>query len=339
MHRAAHLLVFFMLLGTLNGQDLAEIVERDRVDIGFRVLSYNVENLFDTIADGSHQDEEFLPQSEKQYNTGKYRHKIGNLAKVIRSVGGWKAPELVGLIEVENRGVLIDLARHESLKKGQYRIAHFDSPDPRGIDVGLLYDSTMFELIQLSRIPITEKGMRTRDILFVSLKTNSSDTIHVFVNHWSSRRGGKEKSSYKREIAAKVLKSYTDSLYEHSPDVNMIIMGDLNDSPQDKSAMILSQAEHMPLVNLCDDLDPNTGTYKYRGVWDVIDQVMVSQAMVSGASGLQVKDAAVIYNDRELLIEDDKYGDYYPKRCWKGNFYNGGYSDHLPLFIDVYFTK
>ena len=340
MQKAFALLISMLCLGHAFGQELQEIVERDRSGKGFRVLSYNVENLFDTIADGSNNDEEFLPTSKKQYGSMKYRHKVSNVAKVIRSVGGWQAPELVGLIEVENRTVLLDVVEHESLQKGNYRIAHFDSPDPRGIDVALLYDSTLFEVIHLQRIPITKERMRTRDILFVSLLVEKKDTLHVFVNHWSSRRGGKEKSSYKREIAAAELKHYTDSLQRFSQNSNILVMGDFNDSPRDKSVNLLCGADSWPLVNMCSAFGQNTGTYKYRGVWDVIDQIMVSPALVGGQSGLQVNDEqATVFNHAMLLVKDEKYGDVYPKRSWKGAYYNWGFSDHLPVFLDVSFTK
>ena len=338
--------VFTCLIGVfftigVFGQDLQSKVEWDRSGKGFRVLSYNVENLFDTIADGTNNDEEFLPSSQKQYNSIKYRHKVSNLAKVIRSTGGWQAPELVGLIEVENRLVLLDLIEHESLKKVNYRIAHFDSPDPRGIDVALLYDSTLFQAVHLQRIPVTKEGLRTRDILFVSLLVNQKDTLHVFVNHWSSRWGGKEKSSYKRELAASTLKLFTDSLQRHSKHANVLLLGDFNDSPSDKSIGILCDSiASFPLVNTCINIDKNTGSYKYRGVWDVIDQIIVSPSLKNGHAGLVLKDEqAVIFNHPMLLVEDDKYGDFYPKRCWKGAYYNWGFSDHLPIFIDIQFTK
>jgi len=319
---------------------LDDVIERDREGSAIRVVSYNVENLFDTIADGSNNDEEFLPHAEKNYNSSKYFHKIGNLAKVIRGVGGWRAPEIVGLIEIENRGVLLDLVSHASLKKGNYKIAHFDSPDPRGIDVALLYDSTIASVLHLEPITIAEENLRTRDILYVKLLVAQKDTLHTFVNHWSSRRGGKEASSYKREIAAGILKTFTDSIQKQHAHANILIMGDFNDSPVDPSIQLLVAAKDFSLINLTDGFSATQGTYKYRGVWDVIDQIIVSPNLLLQDSELKVLDnRAYIYQKDFLLVEDEKYGDYYPKRCWRGNFYNGGFSDHLPIFVDISFKN
>ena len=321
-------------------QTLDDVVEREREGMAIRIVSYNVENLFDTIADGSSNDEEFLPSATKNYNSSKYWHKIGNLAKVIRAVGGWDAPEIVGLVEIENRGVLLDLISHASLKQANFKIAHYDSPDPRGIDVALLFDSTIASVLHVQRIEINEQNLRTRDILYVKLLVASDDTLHAFVNHWSSRRGGKEASSYKREIAASILKRVTDSIQKNNFNAKILVMGDFNDSPVDPSIQLLVTKNEFALTNLTGNFSQTEGTYKYRGVWDVIDQILVSSALLNQNVGLKIPDnRAYIFKKDFLLVADEKYGDYYPKRCWRGDFYIGGFSDHLPVFVDVSFKN
>lgn len=330
-----------LIAGAAFCQPLEQVIEREREDKTIRVVFYNVENLFDTIADAHVADEEFLPSAVRAWDTKKYKIKISNIAKSIRTIGGWQAPEIVGLAEIENRSVLLSLAKHHSLKEANYSILHFDSPDPRGIDVALLYNTKIVEVIYAEPIRVEMEHSRTRDILYAKLLVRKSDTLHVFVNHWSSRSGGKEESEYKRVAAAKTLQHITDSIFRTSLHSNILVMGDLNDGPREASVSVLTDTSLThSFTNLMVSLPQTEGSHKYRGVWDYLDQILVSPALKDGSSNMKVlENRAYIGKLDFLLEEDDRYGDFYPKRTWKGDAFVGGFSDHLPVFCDLHFKK
>ncbi len=330
-----------LLLATVFGQTLEEAVERNREGNSVRVVFYNVENLFDTIADANIADEEFLPTAVKAWDTKKYRIKVANTAKTIRAVGGWQAPEIVGLAEIENRSVLLSLANHTALKAANYAVLHFDSPDPRGIDVALLYNQNSVEVLFASPIKVRLENSRTRDVLYAKVLVAQKDTLHLFVNHWSSRSGGQQESEPKRVAAAKTVKHVTDSILSTQKNANILVMGDFNDSPKDASLQILSNTNNaQPFTNLMSALPATSGSHKYKGVWDYLDQILVSGAVLQGKSGLALVNKSAYVFSQDFLVEaDDRYGDVYPKRTWKGDMFVGGYSDHLPVFCDLSFKK
>lgn len=319
-----------------SGQTLPEVLDEERQGSAFRAVFYNLENLFDTLDAAGVQDEEFLPTAEKKWDSRKYRIKVANMAKAIRSVGGWNAPELVGLVELENRKVLLDLIDHPALRSGKYDIVHYDSDDPRGIDAALLYNTDLFEVIYAKPIKMRMENVRTRDILYVKLIMAKTDTLHVFVNHWPSRRGGKEQSEAKRVMAADILRSVIDSVLANNSSANVLAMGDFNDAPTDKSMLILAGEGSNALNNLMSTLPKTQGSHKYSGAWDYLDQLLVSQALQNNTSGLVVKhQKAFVFNVEFLVESDERYGDFVPFRTWKGPVFIAGFSDHLPVFVDI----
>jgi predicted extracellular nuclease len=310
--------------------------DHERKENCLRIAFYNVENLFDTIDDPKTRDEEYLPTAEKNWNSYKYFHKLNNLSKVIVALGGWEAPDLVGLCEVENKLVVEDLTQTAALRKNGYGVVHFDSPDKRGIDVGLIYKKEKFEPIHSENLSvklINDTSFYTRDILYVK-GLSFENEIHVFVNHWPSRRGGAEQSEHKRIRAAQVLKNKVDSIVSSNPESRIIIMGDFNDTPQNNSIeKTLNAGESLPpkdLLNLMGSLPSSAGSHKYKGHWAYLDQLIVSDPV----SQIIHFDATVFFMEW-MLNEDSKYPGFYPKRTWSGNFYKGGYSDHLPIFFDI----
>ena len=338
MQRIFILLICTFFYNSSKSQTLEEAIEFDRENTAIRVVFYNVENLFDTIADAGIQDEEFLPESEKAWNTIKYRIKISNIAKTLRAVGGWSPPEIIGLAEIENRSVMLDLVNHMSLEAGSYNVLHFDSDDPRGIDVGLCYNRDLIEVLYAEPIKMRFENVRTRDILYAKLLINKEDTLHMFINHWPSRRGGQEASAPKRIVAAEVAKQVVDSIAETTANANILLMGDFNDTPRDSSLHVLTKSKTYPVINLMEELPPMEGSHKYRGIWDYLDQLLVSGPMLNGSQGMRVVHGrAYVFSAEFLLERDDRYGDYYPYRSWKGPSFTAGYSDHLPVFVDVKF--
>ena len=295
----------------------------------FRVMFWNVENFFDTKDEPGKTDEEFLPDAIRRWTSFRYRDKLIKLAKAIVASGDERVPDLVGLCEVENDSCLYDLTGRSPLREAGYRYVMTDSPDERGIDVALLYQRGSFKLLGKQSIRIPHKQVSrdpTRDILHVSGQIISGDTADVLVCHFPSRGGGQAKTEPYRLQAAKVLRQTVDSLMQIRQHPYLIIMGDFNDSPSNKSLrkVLCGKGD---LVNLMKGM--KKGTYRYRGEWEIYDQFIVSGNVLSIRKNVQ------ILRHPFLLEEDGKYGGDKPFRTYNGMKYVGGYSDHLPVVLDL----
>ena len=307
----------------------------------YTVLSYNVENLFDTINAPKIPDEEFLPVSEKKWTSERYQKKLNDLAKVISEVNPLETPEIVGLVEIENQSVLEDLIRTNALKDHHYAIIHEESPDYRGIDVALLYRKDAFTEIMHETLPVVfpeDTAFKTRDILHVVGKIRNK-TVHLFVNHWPSRIGGDEKTEPKRILAASVLKKRVDLVLNLDPNAHIIIMGDMNDEPANKSLKETLGAE-LPesgaeLVNLMmPDNMAGLGTYFYSGNWNMLDNLIVTGEMITSKQMKVENQKGDIYSS-PWMIYTNKNGDKTPNRTYVGNKYVGGVSDHFPVYFKM----
>ena len=301
----------------------------------FRVLFWNVENLFDTKDDPRKNDNEYLPDATRHWNHFRYREKLKCLAKGIIASGDEFVPDLVGLCEVENDSCLYDLTRRSPLREANYRYVMTESPDQRGIDVALLYQRGSFQLLQHQSIRIPHKRLKkgpTRDILHVVGKVLSGDTLDVFVCHMPSRSGGQAKSEPYRLMTAGILKQSVDSVMRFRKRPHVLVMGDFNDYPTDKSMEKLCLDGK--LRNLMKG--KKGGTYRYRGEWGILDQIVVSGSMLDPSSTIRTTpEQAQIVRHSFLLEEDDKYGGDIPSRTYIGARYHGGYSDHLPVCVDL----
>ena len=312
-----------------------------------KIVFYNVENLFDTIDDPLINDKDFLPDSRISWNSEKYLKKVDDLSKVLISIDPKKLPAIIGLSEVENRDVVEDLINKTGLKKGKYKIVHKDSPDERGIDVALLYKKKIFKMVRQQFISIqfpTDTTDRTRDILYVKLRTKQKDTLHCFVNHWPSRGGGREKSEPKRMYVAKVLKSKVDSVFSKNIMADIIIMGDFNDNPTDKSISKMLRANNIEknlypgmLYNLMYRLYENgEGSYYYRREkqWNMLDQIIASGSLFNKEKGLRMDGLQGCIYKPDWILYEDTDGVKQPNRTI-GSSYYGGYSDHFPVYIKL----
>jgi len=314
----------------------------------FSFAFYNVENLFDTINDPGINDGRYVPDSDLQWDTEKYQHKLDNLAKVMAIVDSSGFPTIFGLSEVENINVLLDLVGHPDIKNAGYQILHKDSPDERGIDVALLYQPKKYSPLETQYIrPVfpSDPTDKTRDILYSKGLVGKNDTIHVFVNHWVSRWGGQEKTEPHRIYIATLLKQITDSIFNVNPNANILIAGDLNDNPTDKSIVDFLVAQEpvaktsaQTLYNL--SLIPfknGEGSLYYKS-WDMFDQIIVSSAFLNGNNGLKTKDEKQTVIKEDWMLYQPKKGPARPSRTATKNYY-GGYSDHLPVFIGMSVLK
>ncbi len=314
----------------------------------YTIICYNVENLFDCKDDPIKNDQEFLPKGKKYWNNTKYQTKLNNIARVITSIGKWKKPILIGLCEIENKHTLDGLTKYSGLKRLRYKYIHKESPDRRGIDVALLYQPKQFKLINSDFFIISmpsNKRMKTRDILYASGKLPNGDTLHVFVNHFPSRYGGEKKSKPKRVYVASVLKSKVDSIKRLSPKANILIMGDFNDFPTDTSLKDILKAKKLneninekDLYNLAYNYQDSRkiGSNKYKGIWGMLDQFIVSGNLLLPENSLFIKKKNMYICQENFLMEDDtRYLGKKPKRTYIGYKYNKGYSDHLPIYLDL----
>ncbi|MEI6348411.1 MAG: endonuclease/exonuclease/phosphatase family protein [Bacteroidota bacterium] len=314
-----------------------------------RIGFYNMENMYDTENDSLKSDDDFTPDGANRWSKSRYWKKINNMARVISTIGGWDAPDIMGMCEVENLKVVKNLIFSEPLKKTKYRIIHYDSPDNRGIDVALIYRYDRFRVINSRPIELTFPGepeSKTRDILYVTGKiVGSNDTLHILVNHWPSRYGGYAATIEKRNRAADVVRQTVDSIRQANSGANVLIMGDLNDYPTDisvvehlKAKPSIENTTESDLINLMYTYQQagKIGSHKYQEKWGVLDQIIVSQPLLKRKTGLRVaKEGAVIYRADFLLVPDETYLGVKTNRTFIGSRYNGGYSDHLPVFVDL----
>ena len=311
-----------------------------------RVMCYNVENLFDTKDDSLTNDSEYLSGGMRGWNYKRYEQKLSHIAQVVTAVGGWSPPALIGLCEIENDNCLKTLVRYSQLKSLNYQYVHYESPDARGVDVGLLYQPHLFKPIASKPIRIALKSVRTTsDILYVCGTLPNGDTAHVFVNHFPSRLGGELESEPNRFTAASVLRAQVDSIVKLDSAALVLIMGDFNDYPNNRSintvlaAQPLNQKTLMndQLYNLTYDLHQrgDIGSYKHGGQWGMLDQFIVSGGWLKTSKQSCIDANSVTVFAPEWLLEEAKPLGKQPARTYVGMKFNGGYSDHLPIFLDI----
>jgi len=318
------------------------------------IASWNLENLFDTINDTLKNDEEFLPDSIKHWSNNKLEKKLYNLSRVIKSMNENRGPDIMGVVEVEHQA-LLDSMISKFLPDMNYSTAYLESPDNRGIDNGLIYRGDLFKVLSVMGDTIhLSDGYPTRLVLGVTLVSHENDTLHVFVNHWPSRRGGESESEINRITAAGVLKKNVDRILTYNSASYIIIMGDFNDEPVNNS--ILNTLGAQPI--LCDTLPGNftesspdelynlayepynegLGTYKYRNDWNMLDQIIVSHEILTGKRIHYICGSFIIYKPDFIVEQSGKYaGSPFP--TYGGNRYLGGYSDHFPVTARFFMNR
>jgi predicted extracellular nuclease len=333
-------IVFFAIISMLFSCSAGkQNITNDGNDKELTVMFYNVENLFDTADDPLTDDEEFTPGGKNAWTKERYSKKVGDLAKVIASVDA-ELPEIVGLCEVENRMVVDDLFASQALTSGKYEIIHRESPDGRGIDCALAYrpDAILFDK-QLFYRPTLPAGDRpdTRLLLYAR-GIKGKDTLHVFVNHWPSRSGGQEATEPKRMALATLVREKVDSIIQTSADARILLMGDFNDYPDNKSIREVLQASGSQdgfMFNFMDEFQrKGEGTYYYKGEWGCLDQFITSGSMVKSGSGITAPTGSAKIFQEEWLLYTSSDGKVAPNRTF-GHEYFGGYSDHLPIVLQM----
>ena len=294
-----------------------------------RVISYNVENLFhpehDTIVVDSvtmieKDDWEWTPEGERHWSYTRYYRKVENIARVLTNIGEWDGVDIVGLQEVENAMCLNRLCY--TLRPREYDFVHYESPDHRGIDVALVYKKERIDTIKTAKITPSpahkEEKLITRDILYVKALVDKKDTLHLFVCHLPSQRGGAAESEWKRNAVKTVLQAAVDSVYWTEKEPKIIIMGDFNGEPKEDLRGVKNRMKGLK------------GTHKYQGRWTCLDQFYTSPVLDSLS-------AVSIYDAQYIQEPDEKYLGLKPKRTYNGFQYRkDGYSDHLPVVLEIH---
>ncbi|MFN3665372.1 MAG: endonuclease/exonuclease/phosphatase [Sediminibacterium sp.] len=308
---------------------------------------YNLENLYDTIDNPMINDDDFTPKGLKQYGTTIFKDKLNKLAGVIADIGKSYTEDglaIFGVAEIENDTVLQFLVQHPLIKKRNYHIVHASSKDVRGVDVGLLYNPAYFTPLDAQKLFVSLPGNSkdayyTRDILYCK-GLLQNDTVHIYVNHWPSRRGGQKRSAPARMAAAAVCRKHIDSIQKKNAVAKLIVMGDMNDDPIDKSICVGLKAKgkkdalnpgelYNPWVSWFNN---GIGTLAHRDRWGLFDQIILSQSLLGKQEEGFHFYREHIYNPAYLKEFTGKYKGY-PMRTWDGNRYRGGYSDHFPTYV------
>lgn len=310
----------------------------------YTVAFYNLENLFDTEDHPDKLDADFTPNGRLKWTQERYERKLFKLASTISKIG-WEStgrvPSLIGVAEVENKTVLRDLLAIDSLKEHKYSYVHYDSPDERGIDNALIYDAAVFEVLHSEAIPLmvyNEGNVQdmTRDILYVRGKLNGED-VHIFVNHWPSRRDGGVETEYKRVKASETIIAFMAGLEETYSNPNYIIMGDFNDGPKALSVKNLVEKKQLfnPMERL---LTPKRGSANYKFNWSLFDQIIISHSFLNYESKTHSFNTSNIFDEQFLKEYKGKFKGS-PFRTYVGRKYMGGYSDHFPVYIQLKWNK
>jgi len=339
------LLLFTAVLLIMQAATAQQVkISKKQAKKAFVAMFYNVENLYDTSNDPKTNDDEFTPVGKVPWTEERLNTKINHIGQVISDISKPAMPDVIGFAEVENQQVLSMLTASAALSKTRYSIVHYDSPDERGIDVALLYNPLTFKIVTSEPLSVTLPGNDlTRDILYVKGKIATGEILHIFINHWPSRREGSDLSEPKRMAAASVLRTKTDALQKADKNANILIMGDFNDEPSDNSITKgIGAISPGPAISvnamyslLYPEFKNGKGSLFYKD-WDLFDQVIVSGNMLSRKKGLHTSaQDAGIYSADYLLFKN-KNGEPRPNRTM-GDKYFGGYSDHLPVYVKLFF--
>lgn len=336
------ILVSILLLFSVINLNAQQSAEDESCNEYYRVAFWNVENYFDAETDSTKKYSEFNKGGERNWTPTKYQAKRNNIYKTMTAMGGWIPLTMIGFAEIENEFILTDLIESTPLRDFNYKVIHYESNDLRGIDVGFVYLADKLTILFSKKIPIidsTDANFTTRDILYVK-GLLGSDTLHIFINHWTSRYRGFAQSEPLRVLAASVLRKTTDSICKQNPESAILIMGDLNDNANNESiSLFVQDTSTCSFVDLPLKISNNEvkGTLKFQGKWDIFDHLIVSRHLLESNNGLAIKNqTGNVFSPDFLLEKDEKYLGIKPKRTYLGYKYNAGISDHLPVYIDIY---
>lgn len=337
MKKIGFLVIIFVatICASLQAQD-----NHHKAIIGF----YNVENLFDTINDPNKNDEQFLPEGDYRWDSEKYFHKLDRISQVVAEMAALDGGLVVlGVSEVENEQVLLDLVATERLKPLGLKVCHHESPDRRGVDVSFLYDPQRFRILETKAYPLVvpnQPEFISRDQWLMAGILDNTDTLYLLVNHWPSKSGGEKRSLPGRLAAGSLSRQVAEEVMQKHPGAKFIMMGDLNDNPNSKAMM-----EYLGTKTKTKDLKQNElynpmwkmfqdgiGSYAYRDSWEMLDNIIMTGSVVYPRPNTYKYNGAFVFRKDFMITKSGPYAGY-PFRMYAGGVYQGGYSDHLPVYI------
>ena len=322
------------------------------------IAFYNVENLFNPDDDSLKNDDAFTPKGLNHWTYRKFVRKVNNIAKVILAMNEWSPPDMIGLEEIEDEYVLKKLCNDSPLKRYHYGFVHYDSPDARGVDVALIYRRDRVKILRSRPVPVVfpfDTSSKNRDLLYAVAELPNQDSVHIFVNHWTSRYSGFAPTIIKRNYYASLVRMMCDSILSENHFANIVIGGDFNDYPEDESITGILRAKDWEKEgvrteeNRWDELYDlmfhfaklqNIGTHKHEDFWGCLDHIIVSRALLNGSPQTTIENGqAHIFKAPFMVEPDEKYDGYRVFRTYSGPRYIGGYADHLPVFIRIDLKK
>ena len=321
--------------------------------MAYTFMFYNLENLYDTVSDPNTDDDDFTPVGEKRWTPERYRIKLDNLSEVVSAVAsaGGGFPVVIGVSEVENLRVMRDLAARPRMAGGHYKCLHYESNDARGVDVGAFYRPDKFALLGSEPVKLVLRSGRPyvgRDILAM-WGLLDGEMMAVYVCHFLSRRAGISASEGFRRAGAETVRDHAAALARRYPGLKVVIMGDMNDNPDDEALSVLLPARRNlysvrpgeyfnPFWQLHDE---GVGSSLFGSRWTMYDNIIVSHSLLdqtpAGHGGTPPHGLHLARTDarhfgevfrRNFMMQKGK-----PKRCYNGNRFQSGYSDHLPVLI------
>ena len=315
-----------------------------------RVAFWNMENFFDPFVDSTKAYNAFTEDGMQHWTKSRFYKKRNNMYKAILAMSENRPMGIIGMCEVENEYVLSAIFDQTPLKKHNYRFVHYEGPDKRGIDPAIVYSLDHFQLVESTVFPYynpEDTAYHSRDILYAKFIGKQNDTLHIFVNHWPSRYSGELETVGSRSCSAAILRAKVDSICASMPEgyqAKIIMMGDLNDCPTDPSVYDVLRARHPSemeegcLVNLFGKKDGLgfEGTLKHQADWQIFDQIIVTDGVMDDREGLHYQEGSARIFHADFMLEDDEV--YHGKKLFRtyiGPKYFGGFSDHLPVYIDL----
>ncbi len=311
-----------------------------------RIAFYNVENFFDYFDDSLKNDDAFTPRGLNHWTKERYERKVKNLFKAIAALGSAKPLAILGLCEIENKKVLQDLIRGTPLRKHNYHYIYHQSADSRGVNVAMIYRPDLFKVLEQRPVHLIfppDTVSRTRDFLYVKGVLFHTDTLHLIVCHFPSKYGGLMQTKERRAFAGRLLREKVDSILKENPKANIITMGDFNDEPSDESMTVAYRSrcdtanfQAFDMLNLMCRFEGKKGSHKFQETWSIIDQIMISKSLVQNLNHLRILQQKAHIFSPDFLLQDDKI--HIGKKAFRtyiGSRYIGGFSDHLPVFIDI----
>jgi hypothetical protein len=310
---------------------------------------WNVENLFDVF------DSPQRPAWLQSHLAGELAgwtlpvldRKIAQLASIIRQMNGGLGPDLLGVCEIENDVVLHSLVNALAPLGRNYQVEHHDMRDQRGIDVAFLYDAGLFAAeLQFSHEILKREA--TRDLFQVNFRSLATGNLLVIVgNHWPSRSGGQYETEPYRILAAETLSYWHKRILEiQGENTAVLVMGDLNDEPDDRSVTayalstrstekVLRATTAPRFLNLMWSLfGQGIGSHYFENFPNLLDQVLVSKGMLRQDALFHLAPGSTsIFRPPEM-----QSGTYdVPRRHGRPSSGHDpdGFSDHYPLTLTL----